>query len=184
MKGSVLTNTTGSIEGGIQLSSRKVEKLALDPRLIRSKWHQDLLKDWQPDREYIEFLKSNYRQGNYIAPVVIVRENGEYYIVDGHHRVWAALEMEQKEISCILIEGTFKDTEPLRNAELLLKKFDRDTGFSYGFSGHLRRWSADMENHRIGILYRESLKSRIGKFLKARIDDLKNKLSGKRKWEL
>ncbi len=148
----------------------------IDLQKIKSKWHKDLLSDWEPDRGYIEFIKNRIKEDEYIAPVVVVKEEEGYFIVNGHHRCAAHLEMGMKKIKCIVIEGTFEDTEPLRKAENLLKEYDRRTEYRYQFSGYMDRWTAAAEDNSFINKYRPTYKFRLYKFLKKIKDKI---ISGK-----
>jgi ParB/Sulfiredoxin domain len=124
-----------------------METQNIDITEIRSYWYSDILKEWQPDRQYIEYLKDQIKQNAYIAPIVVVRENGGYTVVNGHHRYYAHLSMGSEYIKGIVIEGTFEDSEPLRKAEGLLKILDRKTEYKYCFSYYLDHWAASVDNH-------------------------------------
>lgn len=133
---------------------------------IKSKWHKNLLADWEPDRKYLEYLKKQIKNQEYIAPVVLVKEEDTYFIVNGHHRCAAHLEAGKKRIKSIVIQGNFDDTKPLRNAENLLKAYDRKTEYRYQFSGYLDRWAAAAEDHHFINKYRPTYKFRLYKSLK------------------
>jgi hypothetical protein len=139
---------------------------------IKSKWYEDIFSQWQPDQAYVDHLKKNIAAKNYIAPIVAVREGDFYYIVNGHHRYYAHLVLGEKKIKCIVIEGTFEQSEPLRKAEVMLKEFDQKTDYRYQFSGYLDRWAAAAENRNFINTYRPTYKFRIHRFLKK----LKNKV--------
>lgn len=143
---------------------QSVTTIALEK--IKSKWHSDLLTGWEPDRGYIDFIKERIEKNEYIAPVVVVKEEGGFFIVNGHHRCAAHLEAGKKNIRCIVIQGNFDDTEPLRKAENLLKEYDRKTEYRYQFSGYLDRWAAAAEENRFINKYRPTYKFRIYKSLK------------------
>jgi hypothetical protein len=119
----------------------------IDANKIKSNWYNDLLSDWKPDRDYIKFIQKRIKKGEYIAPVIVVKEQDNYIIVNGHHRCYALRETGAKKIKCLVIEGTFAETAHLRKAELLLKEYDRKTGYRYQFSGYLDRWAAAAEGH-------------------------------------
>jgi len=140
---------------------------------IKSKWYKDIFAEWQPDREYVEFIKKNIQEKQYSTPIVVVREGDFFYIVNGHHRYYAHAEAGEKTIKCIVIEGTFEDSEPLRKAEVLLKEFDQKTEYRYQLSGYLDRWAAAVEEHNFVNRYRPTYKFRIYKFLKKIKDKLK-----------
>jgi hypothetical protein len=142
----------------------------LDIKKVKSKWYEDIFSQWQPDQQYIEFLIKNLKEKKYSPPIVVVKESDIFYIVNGHHRYYAHLQAGAKKIKCIVIEGTFEDSEPLRKAEVLLKEFDRETGYRYQFSGYLDRWAAAAEEHHFINKYRPTYKFQLYKFLK-RIKD-------------
>lgn len=144
----------------------------VDIHRIRSRWHKNLLADWNPDKEYIEFLKKSVLDGKYLPPLIVVEERGDYVIVNGHHRCRAFMELGKKHIKCIVIEGTFEDSEPLRKAEVLLKEFDRKTDYRYRFSGYLDRWAASIEDRNYINTYRPTLGFRLYRRFKA----IKNRL--------
>lgn len=125
----------------------KYPMMDIDPMQIKSKWFEDILSQWEPDKKYIEDIIERIECQDYIAPVIVVRENGMFYIINGHHRYYACLKSKKKKIKCLLIDGTFKDSEPLRKAEVLLKEFDQKTGYKYQFSSYLDCWAASADKH-------------------------------------
>lgn len=161
----------------------KLEPFGIDPRAIRSKWYQNVLRDWSPDPNYIEFIVSEFEQEKYVPPIIVVQEQGDYFVVDGHHRLFAALKIGLSEIRCLLIAGTFAESELLRKAELLLKEFDRKTNYNYRFSGHLRRWAADADSRLLEGLYQEGLAVRFSRSFRMLIGSLKKKWLRKGTWE-
>lgn len=142
----------------------------LDIKKVKSKWYEDIFSQWQPDQQYIEFLIKNLKEKKYSPPIVVVKESDIFYIVNGHHRYYAHLQAGEKKIKCIVIEGTFEGSEPLRKAEILLKEFDQETGYRYQFSGYLDRWAAAAEEHHFINKYRPTYKFQLYKLLK-RIKD-------------
>jgi len=135
---------------------------------VKSRWYKDIFAEWQPDQQYIEYIIRDLEAGNYIAPIVVVQEGEFYYIVNGHHRYYSHLKHGEKTIKCIVIEGSFEETEPLRKAEVLLKEFDQKTDYRYQFSGYLDRWAASAEKNEFINKYRPvyTFKFRLGMFLK------------------
>ncbi len=135
----------------------------IDLEKIKSKWVKDIIAEWQPNPEYIAHLKKQLADNEYMPPIVVVREaEGDFfYIVNGHHRYYAYLESGRKQIKCIVIEGTFEESEPLRKAEVLLKEFDQKTQYRYQFSGYLDRWAADAEEQGFINKYRPTLAFRL-----------------------
>ena len=146
------------------LMSHSIKRIDLEK--IKSKWVGDIVAEWQPDKGYIEHLKKQIAHKEYLPPIVVVREGDFYYIVNGHHRYYAYLEAGEKKIKCILIEGAFEESEPLRKAEVLLKEFDQKTEYRYQFSGYLDRWAAAAEEQGFINKYRPTYKFRLYKFLK------------------
>jgi hypothetical protein len=146
----------------------------IDIDKLKSKWHKDLLSEWQPDRGYIDYIKNRLKEGEYIAPIVAVKEGDDYFIVNGHHRCVAHLESGKSKIKCIVIEGTFDDTEPLRKAENLLKEYDRRTEYRCQFSGYLDRWAAAAEENDFINRYRPTYKFRLYKLLKKLVKGFKS----------
>lgn len=139
----------------------------IDIQNIKSKWYDNVLTQWQPDQKFVDHLVQTIRDNGYIAPVVVVKEDdGFYYIVNGHHRFYAHLKTGQKKMKCILIQGTFEQSEPLRKAEVLLKEFDQKNDYRYQFSGYLDRWAADAEEQKFINKYRPTYKFRLHRFLK------------------
>lgn len=138
----------------------------IDLARIKSKWVKDIITEWQPDPHYIEHLKKQLTAGEYLPPIVVVKEGDDYYIVNGHHRYYASLVHGAKTIKCIRIEGTFADSEPLRKAEVMLKEFDQKTDYRYQFSGYLDRWAAAAEEKRFINKYRPTYTFRLHRFLK------------------
>lgn len=133
---------------------------------IKSKWVKDIIAEWQPNLEYIAYLKKQMASGEYLPPIVVVQEGDFYYIVNGHHRYYAHLESGAKKIKCIRIEGTFEESEPLRKAEVMLKEFDQKTEYRYQFSGYLDRWAAAAEEQGFINKYRPTYTFRLHRFLK------------------
>jgi hypothetical protein len=147
---------------------KKQHTLNIDPLRIHSKWFGNLLSDWKPDRDFIDYLKRCLERGKSLPPVVIVQEEEKYFIVNGHHRLFAHLEMGANSIKCILIAGTFQESEPLRKAENLLKEYDTKTEYRYQFSGYLDRWAAAQEGHEFINKYRPTASFRLLRWIKAR----------------
>ena len=114
---------------------------------IRSNWYSNILEQWHPDPGYIAYLRENIEKKEYFPPILVISDSGGYIIVNGHHRVYAHLVAGEEYINGFILDGTFKDTEPLRKAEVLLKQYDEKTQYKYQFSGYLDRWAATAENH-------------------------------------
>jgi len=146
---------------------------------IGSNWYDDLLKEFKPNRKFIEYLVSSIREGNPIAPVILCRDKDpeKYLIVDGHHRVYAALKAESTNISSIVLDMGFNQTDKLREAEVLLKEFDQETGFKYGLSSFFKKHIAYSLNQYFSGYYDRKLfrNTRLFRFLRC----IKQKIFGK-----
>ena len=121
---------------------------------IRSHWYSNIIEEWHPDPEYIDYLKQKIKKKEYLPAIILVGEADAYVIVSGHHRFYAHVVAGEKRIKAFVLDGKFADTEPLRKAEVLLKKYDQKTKYKYQFSGYLDRWAAVAEKHEFINKYR------------------------------
>ncbi len=133
---------------------------------IRSAWFADLRRQWQPDPEFIAHLQRGLRRGDYLAPLLVVREGGDFVLVNGHHRFYALQACGRTHARCIVLEGSFADTEPLRKAEVLLKEYDQRTDYGYQFSGYLDRWAAAADGGDFVNRFRPTLAFRLHRRLR------------------
>jgi len=133
---------------------------------VKSKWYNDILSQWQPDPEYIQYLTSQIEKKAYLPPIIVVQEDDGYYIVNGHHRYYAHILCREKSVKCLLISGTFAQSEPLRKAEVMLKEFDQKAQYRYRLSDYLDRWAAAAENQEFIDKYRPGLGYRLYQQLK------------------
>lgn len=147
-------------------NNMKNSVLWVDIDKVKSPWYKNILEEWTPDQAYIEFIKKKMAGNGYMAPIVVVKEKDDYYVVNGHHRYYAYLVKGMKKIKCILLDGTFAGTEPLRKAEVLLKEFDQRTDYKYQLSGYLDRWAASAEEHGFINQYRPTYRFRLARWLK------------------
>jgi len=155
---------------------------------LHSYWYNDILQEWHPNPDYIDYLVTQINTEQYISPILAIQENDSYVIVNGHHRVYAYLISGQTHIKGIVINGSFDETEPLRKAEVLLKSFDKKTNYKYHFSGYLDRW-ATAKQYEIVNQYRPPRKSTLLSFYTravssihkhiARLQLYKRKLNGR-----
>lgn len=114
---------------------------------VKSKWHSDMSRDWEPDKYSIECLKNIYRTGSKWTPVLLIREDDIYWVVDGHHRVRAALELGLQQLDAVLINGiSWDETALIREAELKLKDFDKQTNYKYNLSSFLKNYVSNSLN--------------------------------------
>jgi ParB/Sulfiredoxin domain len=153
--------------------TRSIKKI--DIKKVKSWWYKDIFNQWQPDMNYIDHIITALDKGSYISPIVVVQEEGIYYIVNGHHRYYAHLKKGEQTIKCIVIPGTFEESEPLRKAEVLLKEFDQKTQYRYQISGYLDRWAADAEEHSFINKYKPTYTFRIYTLLKKIINKITSK---------
>ena len=128
---------------------------------IGSNWYDDLLKEFKPNRKFIEYLVSKHsrRQPNSSDYFMPDKDPERYLIVDGHHRVYAALEAESTNIPSIVLDMEFNQTNKLREAEVLLKDFDQETGFKYGLSSFFKKHIAYSLNQYFSGYYDETFRN-------------------------
>jgi len=121
----------------------------VDVRLV----NMDTIKVKHPDsvldQQYIQLLHEK-SEGVELPPIILSTEaNGTHCIIDGHHRFAVLNRRGEKKIKAIITELTFAQSEPLRNAEAMLKRFDEETNYEYGTSAFLRKYLAE----RVGRYY-------------------------------
>lgn len=134
----------------------------IEVKNIKSIYFKDIYNDWAADRDYLESLKQDIVQGEYLPPILVSKgDGGLYYIVLGHHRYLAYHELGFKKISCVVLSGTFNDTEKLRKCEVLLKEIDRDTNYEYKLSSFWNDYIAFKFNRH----YRNHFKRRLKEYL-------------------
>ena len=127
---------------------------------IKSYWFEDITKEWIPDKEYSNFLKTHLRRGKSILPILLSKEqDGSHYIIDGHHRYYAALTSGAQSINAIVADITFEESEQIRKAEVLLKQFDKKTGNKYRLSDFLKHYIAFSLNDYYKNAFRNITKS-------------------------
>ncbi len=118
----------------------------IDVRRIASR-HFDDLMTWQADRASIDRLKKAVSDGGRLAPILVTREeDGVFYIIDGHHRARALMELGKTEILAIKSDLSWEQSEPLRQVERILKKYDMETNYRYGFSNFMQEFIANKTN--------------------------------------
>ncbi len=76
------------------------------------------------------------KNDDFVPIILSTEKNGEHYIIDGHHRYFAAKKMNRKKINALVLDITFQKSEDIRKAEVLLKDFDYKTNFKYGISDY------------------------------------------------
>lgn len=125
---------------------------------IVSPYHKDLIKDWKTcDHDYIGYLINELKIGNRFAPIIVSRTlNKKYVLILGHHRLYAAKKFGLKEITCVIVPFTHKETENLRKVEILLKEFDMKTDYKY----HLSAFYQDYLGFKLNRFYSNFFKKR------------------------
>ena len=120
----------------------------VDVSRIKSKWHSDVVNDWSPDPKAIESIKQRIRAGASVAPIVVVREGDDFYVVDGHHRLRAQLELDCQKVKAVIVKDlSWESTQALREAEVKLKQFDKETGYKYNLSSFYQRHVSNSLNN-------------------------------------
>lgn len=111
---------------------------------IASHWFKDLKTEWKHNREYISALKSRFENKEPVPPLLVSKPNqeGVHTIVNGHHRYLAAREAGLAQVEVIVLPMSFEETEELRQAESLLKQFDKRTGYEHGLTAFLNDYVA------------------------------------------
>jgi len=108
---------------------------------ISSYWYKNIEEEWNPNKEAISILKNEYKKGKKFVPILLSREkDGRYLIVDGHHRYYAILKLGLDEIDAVILELTFEETLKIREAERLLKEFDKETNYKYNISSFMKSY--------------------------------------------
>jgi hypothetical protein len=153
----------------------KIEDIALSR--VHSHWYENILTQWHPDSHYIDYLTTRIKSGQYIPPILTVRENDRYVIVNGHHRVYAHLAAGWTHIKAVVIDGSFEDTEPLRKAEVLLKIYDQKTNYKYHFSEYLDRW-IQAQQYETMEPYRPPRKSSSNTFFQRALASIQKRIAG------
>ena len=128
---------------------------------IRSQWYEDIIKEWVPNKQYINLLKSSFQKGETVFPIVLSKEqDGIYKIIDGHHRYYAALISGVECIDAIVTNLTFEESKPIREAEVLLKNFDTKTDNQYRLSDYFKNYMAFSLNDYYKNSFSSLMKSR------------------------
>jgi len=125
---------------------------------IFSKWYSDIQKEWRPNQDAISALEELYQKDGKFTPILVSREkDGKHYIVDGHHRYYAALKMNLETIDTIILDLTFDQTSKIRDAEVLLKEFDMETNYKYNLSSFLKSYLG----YRLNRFYSNAFKKKM-----------------------
>ena len=100
---------------------------------VRDNWNPKDKFNWRPYPETINALIKDYKDNGRFKPIILsTEENGWHFIVDGHHRFYVATKLIGLEkIDAVVLDLTFDQTANLRNAESLIKEFDKETNHKY-----------------------------------------------------
>lgn len=101
--------------------------------------------DFDGSEVWITDLRSKLRSGSPVSPCILGRLDAgsrKYELIDGHHRMAAAMLEGKTELSCVVIDGQRSAFAHLRAAQTSLALFDDATGRKYDFSGFFQYFSA------------------------------------------
>jgi len=133
-----------------------VKKISLTK--IFSNWYKDIEKEWSPNDETIQIIKKHYNKSGKLIPIILSTEkDGRLFIVDGHHRFYAALKLGLSSIDSVVLNLTFEETKKIREAEVLLKQFDQETDYEYNLSTFIKSYFG----YRLNRYYSNSFKSKM-----------------------
>ena len=79
---------------------------------------------------------SKLKNKEFVPIILSTEKNGDNYIIDGHHRYFAAKKLKHETIKALILNITFDESEDIRVAEVLLKNFDIKTNYKYGISDY------------------------------------------------
>lgn len=133
-----------------------VIKLKLDK--IKSYHFKNIMSEFFPDMGFIKTLKKQIRNDNYPPLILSTENNNDNYIIDGHHRYYAAMKSNVKYINCIVTDMSFEESVLLREAEDKLKLFDIKTNYKYGFSNFYQSYFGYKTNKFYRNHFKDSLK--------------------------
>jgi hypothetical protein len=130
-----------------------VQKISINR--IHSYWYKNIEKEWKPNKEAILAIENHYNQFHKLTPIILSTEtDGKYYIVDGHHRFYAALKLGLDTIDSVVLDLAFEQTKKIRDAEILLKQFDQETNYEYNLSAFVKSYLG----YRLNRYYSNSFK--------------------------
>lgn len=86
-------------------------------------------------------LKRAITELGFLQPILVrTRSDGEYEVVDGHHRMWAARELKLPTIPAVLFEGTREGAQRLAQIGM-------------------NRLRGELDMHAVGVVFDELLRS-------------------------
>ena len=145
---------------------------------IQSPWDHGL-EGWGPDKKETELLKKEFAEDGRFFPVLLsTEEDGRHLVIDGHHRIFAALELGLPDIDAVVTDEPWISSEKLRAADRLLKEYDRETEFKYNWSHILKLYAVYTSNRHYRNTYAKLIKKQSLFYRVAR--QLKRVIFGKR----
>lgn len=127
---------------------------------VNSFWFENILKEWEPDKNYINQLRKIINSQSEIIPIILSTESdGSHLIIDGHHRFYSYLVEGKKEIPSIITGITFKESEKIRQAEVLLKEFDEANNYRFEMSRFYQKYTA----YKLNRFYKNNFTKLLGK---------------------
>jgi len=127
---------------------------------IKSFWFNNLNKEFKPQKEAINAIKREYLKTKRLTPVILCKDpnvDGQFHIVDGHHRIYVANQLNLENVSSLVLDLSFEETKSIREAELNLKKFDSDTNYKYNLSSYFKSFIA----YRLNRFYSDAFKKKM-----------------------
>lgn len=153
-----ITEYNNKYQNTIETKQMGVEKVVLDQ--ISSHWYKDIEKEWKPNPEAIQALKKEYSRIESFVPILLSKESdGRHLIVDGHHRYYAAIKLGLQSIDAIILKMTFDETSQIRQAESLLKQFDKKTDYEYNMSHFMKSYLGFRLNRYYSGSFKEKMRS-------------------------
>lgn len=132
----------------------------VDCKMVKSFHYEDLLKEWKPNQSLIKKIIKSIQRGDVLPPIILSKkENGYYYLIDGHHRLFAHLQNGEKQIDCLITNLKFEETEEIRKAINLLTEFDRNNNFEFYISDFFKSYIA----FKLNKFYKDDYSNKIKK---------------------
>jgi hypothetical protein len=132
----------------------------IDIEKIKSYWYLDIEKEWKPDSEAIRIIREKIKNRENLVPILLSKEqNGTNFIIDGHHRFYSYLKEQVSKVPVIILDLTFEETSYLREAEVLLKKFDEKTNRKFNVSNFQKSYIAYSLNRYYADSFNQKLRS-------------------------
>lgn len=123
------------------VSARLMGIKKIEMSLISSPWLDN--GTWKADKEVLTSIANQFKKEGVIIPILLSSEkDGSHIIIDGHHRYMALKNLGCNSIDAVICDITFNESQNIRTAEALLKKFDIETNFEFGLSSFMKSYLA------------------------------------------